>query len=45
VLEGGAAELERASSEAVWQCRFRPYRPQGRAREVYALFRFNFRIY
>jgi TonB family protein len=45
VLEGAAEELEQASTEAVWQCRFRPYRVRGEAREVYALFRFNFMIY
>lgn len=40
--EGGA--LERASAEAVWRCRFRPYRVRGAAREVYAVFRFAFRL-
>jgi TonB family protein len=40
--EGGA--LERASAEAVWRCRFRPYRVSGAAREVYAVFRFAFRL-
>ncbi len=41
----GEPLLEHTSESAVWQCRFRPYREQGRSREVYALFRFNFRIY
>ena len=38
-------EFGEAASEAVWRCQFRPYRVKGRAREVYALFRFNFTIY
>lgn len=37
--------LERASSEAVWRCRFKPYRISGEAREVYAVFRFSFHLY
>jgi len=38
--------LERASSEAVWRCRFKPYRVAGGpAREVYAVFRFAFHLY
>ena len=37
--------LERASSEAVWRCRFKPYRISGEAREVYAVFRFAFHLY
>ena len=41
--EGGP--LERASSEAVWRCRFKPYRVSGEAREVYAVFRFSFQLY
>jgi len=41
----GESEFERAAEEAVWQCRFRPYRPGGTASEVYAVFRFVFRIY
>jgi TonB family protein len=46
-VTGGSGEplLERAAVEAVWQCRFRPWRVAGRAREVYALFRFNFTLY
>ncbi|HTK31499.1 MAG TPA: energy transducer TonB [Candidatus Saccharimonadaceae bacterium] len=36
--------LERASAEAVWRCRFRPYRVGGVPREVYAVFRFAFRL-
>jgi len=41
----GARELEKAATEAVWQCQFRPYRVRGEVREVYAVFRFAFRIY
>lgn len=37
--------LEQAAAEAVWKCRFRPYRVEGETREVYAMFRFAFRIY
>ena len=37
-------EFGPAASDAVWRCVFRPYRPEGRAREVYAMFRFNFTI-
>jgi TonB family protein len=37
--------LALASTEAVWKCRFRPYEVDGRVQEVYAMFRFNFRIY
>jgi TonB family protein len=41
----GERQLERAATEAVWQCRFRPYRVGGEVHEVYAVFRFAFRIY
>ena len=41
----GVGPFERSSAEAVWQYRFRPYRPEGITREVYAVFRFAFRIY
>jgi len=41
----GVTSFERSSAEAVWQYRFRPYRPDGITREVYAVFRFSFRIY
>jgi TonB family protein len=41
----GVPPFERSSAEAVWQYRFRPYRPEGVTREVYAIFRFSFRIY
>ena len=37
-------EFGPAASDAVWRCVFRPYRLGGRAREVYAMFRFNFTI-
>lgn len=41
----GIEPFERSAAEAVWQYRFRPYRPNGFTREVYAVFRFSFRIY
>jgi TonB family protein len=41
----GETLFERAAEEAVWQCRFRPYRQDGGTSEVYAVFRFAFRIY
>jgi TonB family protein len=36
--------LERAAEVAVRQTRFRPYRPDGVVRQVYALFRYAFRL-
>jgi TonB family protein len=36
--------LELAAMDAVMQCRFEPYAVEGRAREVYAMFRFAFRL-
>jgi TonB family protein len=41
----GETLFERAAEEAVMQCRFRPYRRGGEVSEVYAVFRFSFRIY
>ncbi len=41
----GERQLEKAATQAVWQCQFRPYRVKGEVREVYAVFRFAFRIY
>lgn len=41
----GEGLFERAAQEAVMRCRFRPYRPGGEVSEVYAVFRFSFRIY
>jgi TonB family protein len=41
----GEPQLDRAAEVAVRQCRFRPYRVRGAAREVYAVFRFAFRLY
>lgn len=41
----GERQLEKAATEAVWQCRFRPYKIDGEVHEVYAVFRFAFRIY
>lgn len=43
--KSGEPELDRAAEDAVRQCRFRPYREAGSAKEVYAVFRFAFRIY
>ena len=40
----GVNAFERSAAEAVWLYRFRPYRPTGVPREVYAIFRFAFRI-
>jgi len=40
----GEPQLDLASRDAVMQCRFRPYRRDGETREVYAVFRFAFRI-
>ncbi len=40
-----AGLLEQAAVEAVWKCRFKPYRETGEAQSVYAMFRFSFRIY
>ena len=40
----GVGAFERSAAEAVWLYRFRPYRPGGAAREVYAIFRFSFRM-
>ena len=42
---GGHPSLQQAAVAAVWQCRFRPYRIDGRAREVYVVIPFNFTIY
>jgi TonB family protein len=41
----GEAQFDRAAEEAVWQCRFRPYKLAGITSEVYAVFRFSFRVY
>ena len=41
----GTPELDEASLRAVRRCRFRPYRDEGKLTEVYAVFRFAFRIY
>lgn len=41
----GAAQLDQAAEAAVRQCVFRPYTHEGERREVYAVFRFAFRIY
>jgi len=40
----GVPAFERSAAEAVWLYRFRPYRPGGVPIEVYAIFRFVFRI-
>jgi len=41
----GEREFETAAVDAVWQARFRPYRVDGTALQVYALIRYRFRIY
>lgn len=41
----GARALDSSALAAVRKCVFRPYKVQGEVREVYALFRFAFRIY
>lgn len=42
----GERLFERAAEDAVWQCRFRPFRQAGESpTEVYAVFRFVFSIY
>jgi TonB family protein len=41
----GEPTLDLASRSAVMRCRFRPYRLDGKVTEVYAVFRFAFRIY
>jgi len=41
----GETLFETAAQEAVMQCRFRPYRREGEVSQVYAVFRFSFRIY
>jgi TonB family protein len=40
----GEVELDHAAEMAVRQCRFRPYRVAGAPQEVYAVFRFRFRL-
>jgi len=40
----GERQFEQAATEAVWQCLFRPYRVDGESKEVYAVFRFNFKL-
>jgi TonB family protein len=45
MASSGELLFERAAEAAVWQCRFRPYRRAGAPSEVYAVFRFSFRIY
>ena len=41
----GEPTLDAASRVAVMGCRFKPYRQNGKLTEVYAVFRFAFRIY
>ncbi|HYM81998.1 MAG TPA: energy transducer TonB [Candidatus Limnocylindria bacterium] len=45
LTSSGQTQFERAASDAVWLCRFHPYRVGGTVSEVYAIFRFSFRIY
>lgn len=41
----GETRFEEVAATAVWKCRFRPFKRDGVASEVYAVFRFAFRIY
>lgn len=41
----GESQLDAASRRAVLQCKFHPYRDGDHAQDVYAVFRFSFRIY
>lgn len=41
----GEPSFDQASKEAVMRCRFRPYHQDGKVTEVYAVFRFAFKIY
>ncbi len=41
----GEGTLDAASRSAVLQCKFRPYREKDHTQDVYAVFRFSFRIY
>lgn len=41
----GHTMLERAATDAVLQCRYRPWRHNGRAERVYAAFRIRFSLY
>lgn len=45
VSVGDERMLVDAATAAVLQCRFRPYQVDGRSKEVYAMFRFAFRLY
>src|SRR5262245_21939891 len=45
VTSTGEELFEKAAEEAVWLCRFRPFRTGGEVSEVYAVFRFSFKIY
>jgi protein TonB len=40
----GDFTLENAALEAVMQCRFKPFQMNGESQEVYAMFRFAFRL-
>jgi TonB family protein len=45
VQSTGELSFEQSVQTAVWQYRFRPYLRSGMTSEVYAVFRFSFRIY
>lgn len=45
VMDGGLTSLGEAARAAVRRCRFRPYLVDGQPQEVYAMFRFSFRLY
>jgi TonB family protein len=45
MTESGEPQFDRAAESAVRLCRFRPYLESGARHEVYAVFRFAFRLY
>jgi TonB family protein len=45
MMDSGEPGIDAAARAAVRQCRFRPYLEGGQRREVYAVFRFAFRLY
>lgn len=44
VTASGEPQLDHAAEAAVLMCRFKPYRVQGEARQVYAVFRYRFTL-
>ena len=45
MTSSGEILFEQSAADAVRQCRFRPFKRAGVSSEVYAMFRFSFRIY